>query len=224
MSRATIKTIYKRYFHGLLFALICFIFFLPQLSQAQCNSIYDRIVSGYHSTLAVKTDGKIAVWGEDMRFGGVNSAQTIPWDLFPLGLNTAVMGTVGGGLQGGADQAIFLVSDGLYALGNYGGVLSTSFTSSTNFQKILTPTGGDASTKLPNGIAVNDVASIFATYKTLLIVTKNDGVNSNRDGQVWIITQTSQAVEANGGSANTVGSSSWKRVHSAASTPLTRNG
>jgi gliding motility-associated-like protein len=173
--------------------------------------------------MAVKTDGKIAVWGEDMRFGGVNSAQTTPWDLSaPVSVsNPAIMGTIGGGLQGGADQAIFLVSDGLYALGNYGGVLSTLFTSSTNFQKILTPIGGDALTKLPTGIAVNDVANIFATYKTLLIVTKNDGGNANRNGQVWIITQTSQAVEANGGSANTAGSSSWKRVHSAASIPLT---
>ncbi len=225
MFRASIKTIYKRYFQRLFFAFISILFFLPQQSQAQCTSvsIYDRIVSGYHSTLAVKTDGKIAVWGEDMRFGGVNSAQTTPWDLSaPVSVsNPAIMGTVGGGLQGGADQAIFLVSDGLYALGNYGGVLSTLFTSSTNFQKILTPTGGDASTKLPNGIAVNDVANIFATYKTLLIVTKNDGGNANRNGQVWIITQTSQAVEANGGSANTAGSSSWKRVHSAASIPLT---
>ena len=225
MFRASIKTIYKRYFQRLFFAFISILFFLPKQSQAQCTSvsIYDRIVSGYHSTLAVKTDGKIAVWGEDMRFGGVNSAQTTPWDLSaPVSVsNPAIMGTVGGGLQGGADQAIFLVSDGLYALGNYGGVLSTVYTSSTNFQKILTPTGGDASTKLPNGIAVNDVANIFATYKTLLIVTKNDGGNANRNGQVWIITQTSQAVEANGGSANTAGSSSWKRVHSAASIPLT---
>ena len=223
MSRSSVKIIYNRYFQKLLLTVIFFLLFLSQQSHAQCNSIYDKIVSGYHSTMAVKTDGKIAVWGEDMRFGGVNSAQTTPWDLSaPVSVsNPAIMGTIGGGLQGGADQAIFLVSDGLYALGNYGGVLSTLYTSSTNFQKILTPTGGDASTKLPNGIAVNDVANIFATYKTLLIVTKNDGGNANRNGQVWIITQTSQAVEANGGSANTAGSSSWKRVHSAASIPLT---
>lgn len=223
MSRSSVKIIYNRYFQRLLLTVIFFLLFLSQQSHAQCNSIYDKIVSGYHSTMAVKTDGKIAVWGEDMRFGGVNSAQTTPWDLSaPVSVsNPAIMGTIGGGLQGGADQAIFLVSDGLYALGNYGGVLSTLFTSSTNFQKILTPIGGDALTKLPTGIAVNDVANIFATYKTLLIVTKNDGGNANRNGQVWIITQTSQAVEANGGSANTAGSSSWKRVHSAASIPLT---
>ena len=223
MSRSSVKIIYNRYFQKLLLTVIFFLLFLSQQSHAQCNSIYDKIVSGYHSTMAVKTDGKIAVWGEDMRFGGVNSAQTTPWDLSaPVSVsNPAIMGTIGGGLQGGADQAIFLVSDGLYALGNYGGVLSTLYTSSTNFQKILTPIGGDALTKLPTGIAVNDVANIFATYKTLLIVTKNDGGNANRNGQVWIITQTSQAVEANGGSANTAGSSSWKRVHSAASIPLT---
>ena len=137
MSRPSVKIIYNRYFQKLLLTVIFFLLFLSQQSHAQCNSIYDKIVSGYHSTMAVKTDGKIAVWGEDMRFGGVNSAQTTPWDLSPLGSNTAIMGTIGGGLQGGADQAIFLVSDGLYALGNYGGVLSTVYTSSTNFQKIL---------------------------------------------------------------------------------------
>ena len=222
MSTVSIKNIYKRYFHQLIFFVIYFLFFLLEQSHAQCNSIYDRIVSGYHATMAVKTDGKIAVWGENMGFGYVN--QLTSMDLAPPGSAIPLMGTVGGGV-GGYDQVIVLASDGLYALGynqgTYGGVLPTTLTTTTNLQKILTPSGGDAISKLPSGIAVADVASIFATNKTLLIVTKNDNVNPNRNGQVWILTQTNQAVEANGGSANTVGSSSWKRVSTAASTPLT---
>lgn len=222
MSTTSFKTIYKRYFNKLIFFVIYFLLLLLEQSHAQCNSIYDRIVSGYHATMAVKTDGKIAVWGENMGFGYVN--QLTPMDLVPPASATPIMGTVGGGV-GGYDQVIVLTTDGLYALsynsGISGGVLPTTVTSTTNFQKILTPPGGDPTTKLPIGIAVNDVASIFATYKTLLIVTKNDNANPNRNGQVWILTQTNLAVEANGGSALTAGSASWKRVSTAASTPLT---
>jgi hypothetical protein len=182
MSTAALKTGYKKYFNKLLFFVISFLFFFSEQSQSQCTSvsIYDRIVSGYHSTLAVKTDGKIALWGENLGFGFVN--QLTPWELDPLGSATAIMGTIGGGSDGGYDQVIVLTSDGLYALGyntgEFGSVLPTNLTPSTNFQKITQPLGGN-SYGLPSGIVPDDVASIFATYKTLLIVTKNDRLNGN---------------------------------------------
>jgi gliding motility-associated-like protein len=227
MSRSSVKIIYNRYFQRLLLTVIFFLLFLSQQSHAQCSSvsIYDRIVSGYHSTLAVKTDGNIAYWGENM--GQAQQHVYIPTNFSKSGF-TPIMGTIGGG--GGSDpytnpydQAIFLTNDGLYAVGKVGGVLPPASTPSPNLGnlgKISTPTGGN-SYGLPIGINNDDVASIFATYKTLLIVTKNDRLNVNRYGQVWIITQTSKAVEANGEAAGNVASSSWKQVMVEVGIPLT---
>ena len=225
MSSASFKTSYKSYFQKLLFFVISFLFILLEQSHAQCTTVsnYDRIVSGYHSTLAVETDGNIAYWGEWMAEG---QDVTAPLDFSKPGI-TPIMGTIGGGMATiqyttPYDQAIFLTSDGLYAVGKVGKVLPAALTPAPNLgnlAKILPPTGG-GSNGLPIGIAVTDVASIFATYNTLLIVTKNENV-SPRDGSVWIITQTTQAVEANGGAANDVASSSWKKVMINIGTPLT---
>ena len=102
MFRASIKTIYKRYFQRLFFAFISILFFLPKQSQAQCTSvsIYDRIVSGYHSTLALKSnDGNFAVWGEGM--ANSNGYQLDPRPLNPISPATTRMGTIGGGAEGG---------------------------------------------------------------------------------------------------------------------------
>ena len=229
MSTSALKTGYKKYFHKLLFFVISFLFFFSEQSQSQCTSvsIYDRIVSGYHSTMAVRTDGNIAYWGENM--GPATQHVYSPTNFSKSGF-TAIMGTIGGGGESNPysnpyDQAVFLTNDGIYAVGKVGGVLPPGSTPSPNLGnlgKISTPTGGN-SYGLPIGINNDDVASIFATYKTLLIVTKNDRLNgnANRYGQVWIITQTSKAVEANGETANNVASSSWKQVMVEVGIPLT---
>lgn len=160
-----------------------------------------------------------------MANGGTN--QLTPKDYLISGTSsTAIMGTIGGGGESNPyaspyDQAIFLANDGLYAVGKEGKVLPLASTPSlSNLRKISPPTGGN-SYGLPGNIVPDDVASIFATFKTLLIVTKNDRLNGNRDGQVWIITQTSKAVEANGEVADNVASSSWKQVMTGAGIPLT---
>jgi hypothetical protein len=39
-------------------------------SQCDVNSPYDKIVSGYHQSIALKSDGSFAVWGQDLDNSG----------------------------------------------------------------------------------------------------------------------------------------------------------
>jgi len=183
--------------------------------SAQCNvnDKYDKIVSGYHSSIAVKSNGGFSVWGQDIASNGTSDF-LVPNDInvtnFSALVGTPLKAAIGGQGGGGNDQYILLTTDGLYAWGTRGMVLSTTLTSSAAFQKITTPTGGDASTKLPSGVAPGDVRVLFATYQTLAIVTNG--------GAAWMLTQSSAAAQGNGGSAATT---SWLRVKTDASTNLT---
>ena len=60
---------------------------------------------------------------------------------------------------------------------------------------------------LPTGVSPTDVASMFATYQTLVITTK---INGSTGGDVWVLTQASTAVESQGGTGGA--SSTWKQV------------
>ena len=193
--------------------------------QAQCNvnDKYDKIVSGYHSSIALKDNGTYAVWGSSMQKDGAAD------QLSPLDINNTNYGVTGtiykatlGGKAGGAkvDQAILLSSTGLWAWGVENNVLSTALTGSAQFGRITSPTGGVGSTLLglPTGVTPEDVQSITATYQTLIVLTKIVG---GVGGKIYILTQTSLACEANGGSVSTAGSSSWQCVKTDASNYLT---
>ncbi|MEN9332102.1 MAG: hypothetical protein RLZZ94_1192, partial [Bacteroidota bacterium] len=201
-----------------------FLFFYNANAQCNVNNPYDKIVSGYHGSIALKTDGSYALWGQSMSNTGASdltSPITLNATNFPaLGSATPLLATLGGVGGGGKDQMILLASDGLYAWGPETYVLNTNLTASAAFAKIATPTNGDASTKLPSGMVSTDVSAIYGTYQTLIVLTKNDNVNSFRNGQVWVITQASLALEGNGGTASSVGSSSWLRVKTNATTYL----
>lgn len=199
-----------------------FLFFLTVLFlsrtlsvSAQCNvnEKYDKIVSGYHSSIAMKSDGAFAVWGQTTMNNGT-SDYLVPNDInvtnFPALTGTPLKATLGGQGGGGNDQYILLTTDGLFAWGTRGMVLATTLTTSAAFQKITTPTGGDATTKLPGGVAPADVRSLFATFQTLAIVTNS--------GALWMLTQSGAAAQGNGGSA---AATSWVQVKKDASTNLT---
>ncbi|MBS1654481.1 MAG: hypothetical protein JSU05_06540, partial [Bacteroidetes bacterium] len=208
-----------------LFLITIFLFSTKFLS-AQCNvnDKYDKIVSGYHSSIALKDNGTYCTWGSDMTSSGA-SDQYSPQDINSTnysGLTGTIYKAALGGKSAGTavDQAILLTSDGLWAWGISGNVLKSTYKSTAAFGRISSPAGGLGSTTLglPTGVNPSDVQEMFATYQTLIILTK---IVNNVGGDVYILTQTSLAVEANGGTAGTAGSSSWQKVKINSSTALT---
>jgi len=207
--------------------LCCFLFFLPAFNlSAQCNvnDKYDKIISGYHSSIALKDNGVYCVWGSSMTSTGA-ADQFAPQDIsatnYSLLTGTIYKAALGGKSAGAAvDQAILLTSDGLWAWGIVGNVLKSTLKSTAAFGRITSPAGGFGSTALglPTGVAPADVQSIFATYQTLIVLTKIVG---GIGGDVYILTQTSLAAEANGGAVATAGSSTWQKVRIDAATYLT---
>jgi len=206
----------------LFFVVLTFQIFQSFQVRAQCdpNNPYDRIISGYHASIALKTNGVFSVWGAGMGTNGsTDRLSPVDVNYTNFGVSSADFGTplraaLGGSTSGSAvDQAILLTSKGLWAWGVEGVVLGNTLTSSAAFARIATPSGGDALTGLPTGVNPSDVSTIFATYQTLVLVTK---IVSGVGGDVWILTQTSLAVEGNGGSVGTAGTSAWKRVKKSA--------
>ncbi|MEI8058718.1 MAG: hypothetical protein WCG67_01070, partial [Ferruginibacter sp.] len=185
---------------------------LQLVAQCNVNDKYDKIISGYHSSIALKDNGTYAVWGSFMQKTGA-ADQLVPQDINSTNY-TGLTGTVlkaalGGNKGSGNDQGILLTTDGLWAWGGEGNVLLNSLTASAVFARITSPTGATA-LGLPAGVNPLDVQSLFATYQTLILLTKiAPGVGG---GQVWILTQTSGAVEGNNGTAGNAGTSQWKKV------------
>ena len=200
------------------------IFLIPQVSSAQCNvnDRYDNIISGYHSSIALKNGGGYAVWGSSMSDTGTTDVYS-PRDLdsahYP-GLTSAsiIYKAAIGGKSGGTDvdQAILLTTEGLWAWGVTGNVLKTTLKNTNAFGRIVSPSGATTA-GLPAGVAPTDVQELFATYQTLVLLTKITGAGT---GNVYILTQTSLAVEGNGGTAGTAGSSTWQKIKTDASTYL----
>ena len=187
---------------------------IPASLFAQCNvnEKYDKIVSGYHQSVVLKNDGTFAVWGQDLNNNGTGDLLT-PVNMnvtnYPALTGTPLKATIGGAGGSGKEQAILLTSTGLFAWGTEGYVVANSLTSSAVFQKMGTPTGGDATTKLPSGVAPADVIQMTASYQTLALLTTG--------GYVWILTQSSANIQGNGASAATT---TWHQVKKDAVTVL----
>jgi len=187
---------------------------IPSTIYAQCNvnEKYDKVVSGYHQSIALKNDGTFAVWGQDLNNAGTGDLLTpvnITVANFPALTGTPLKATIGGAGGSGKEQAILLTSTGLFAWGTEGYVVANSLTSSAAFQKIGTATGGDGTTKLPSGVAPADVLQMTASYQTLILLTTG--------GYVWILTQSSANIQGNGAAAATT---TWHQVKKDASTVL----
>ncbi len=183
--------------------------------SAQCNvnEKYDKIVSGYHESIAMKSDGSFAVWGQDIGNDGTADVLTplsINVTNFPALSGTPLKATIGGKGGGSKEQFFLLTSAGIFAWGARGYVIPTSLTTSTTFQKIGAVTGGDATTRLPSGVAPADVTAFVATYQTLAILTNT--------GTVWVLTQSSAALQ---GDNSALSSTTWHKVKKDASTDLT---
>ncbi len=203
-----------------LLTLLAPILFINDEINAQCNvnEKYDKIISGYHSSIALKDDGSYAVWGSFMQPSGA-ADQLAPLNINSTnysGLTGTIYKTALGGKTAGTqvDQAFVLTSTGLWAWGVAGNVVSTGVKSGNAFGRTsIASASGFNTYGLPAAIAPADVANLFATCQTLMLLTTS--------GNVWILTQTTVAVEANGGTATTAASSTWKQVKINSTTNLT---
>ncbi len=200
-----------------------FLVLLPIFHFSQCepSQKYDKIVSGYHSSVAQMTDGSFVAWGGGLANDGT-SGQLSPTiinrtNYGALPANDVVYkATIGGnGGPGNQDQAIVLTTSGLYAWGVVGNVVNSSLKSTTTFGKITSPTGATTA-GLPTGVTPQDVQMLVGTYKTLILLTKPAA-----GGNVYILTQLTTSVEANGVADATSTGSAWKQVKIDASTYLT---
>jgi large repetitive protein len=199
--------------------LVSFLIFQVFQVQAQCdpNSPYDKIVSGYHQSIALKSDGGFAVWGQAMAANGTSDVLT-PIDLnvanYPNLVGTPLKATIGGAGGGTAEQAILLTSDGLYAWGSEGDVLANALTASGAFAKVTVSAFDalttNASTGLPTGVAPGDVVSMSASNQTLVILT--------RSGNVWVLSQMSTNLYGN--AAGSLAVNKWQKVKTNVSTDL----
>ena len=206
-------------------ALSCLLlaFVLPFISSQQTaaqvatcdpSQKYDRIVSGFHQSVAQKSDGSFVVWGETFAnngTGNVLSPIALNATNYPAMTGTPLKATIGGAVVTVSTvQGILLTTSGLFAWGTEGAVLDASLTTSKTFQKIATPTGGDAATNLPTGVTPASVTMLFASYQTLALVTS--------EGNVWVLTQASANLQGDGTSLS---ATTWHKVKTGAGVDLT---
>ena len=193
-------------------------FCVAHTSMAQCNvnDPYDKIISGYHASVAIKSTGEYSIWGANMTPTGLNGQVT------PLEINTSnyssLSGTIykagiGGSYTGTSiDQAVVLTSTGLFAWGAVGSLFSPTLTTSPGVAQI-TPPAGSSPIGLPIGLEPSDVKMLFAMYRTLILLSKS--------GDVYVLGYISGALDGIGALQGTAGSNVWQRVKIDATTYLT---
>ncbi|WP_131724301.1 hypothetical protein [Chryseobacterium indologenes] len=190
------------------------------LHTSDPNTIeYDNVVSTFHSTMIRDaSNGAVMVWGENMANNGSTSL------LSPTEVNStnypALTGDIlkftGGSSSQSNAQRVVLTTDGLFAWGAQGYLISTGLTSSTTFQKIGIGTygvngGAPKADGLPDGVAPENVKMLFGSYKTLALTTCS--------GDVWVLAQNSSQY-ADGVAWSSTNEQLWHRVHINASTTL----
>ena len=186
-------------------------------AAAQCNvnDPYDKLISGYHATVAIKSSGEYSIWGANMAPTGLTG------QLIPLEINSTnysgISGTIykagiGGTSSGSSiDQAVVLTSTGLFAWGAVGSLFSPTLTASAGVAQI-TPPAGSSPIGLPMGLEPQDVKMLFAVYRTLVLLSKS--------GDVYVLGYLSGALDGQGVTPGTTGTNTWQRVKINATTYL----
>ena len=164
-SLAHLRVLKTPYFKFLLFGLV--LSFSTLQSYAQCipTNKYDKIISSFHQSVALKSDGTYSTWGDKMASNGttaVLSPQDINVTNYPTLTGTVLKASLGSIALDA--QGIVLTTTGLFAWGKAGTVIDASLTSNgDSFRHISTPTGGNVSTGLPSNVAPTDVKMLFTT-------------------------------------------------------------
>jgi len=190
------------------------------LNTSDPNTIeYDNMVSTFHSTMMRDAStGALMVWGERMANNGSASLLT-PTEVnstnYPALIGDILKFTSGTNSQATA-QSVVLTTDGLFAWGLEGTLISSGLTSSAIFQKIGIGTygvngGAPKVDGLPDGVAPADVKMLFGTYKALALTTCS--------GEAWVLAQSAN-LYADGAPGSTANQQLWHRVHIDATTTL----
>ena len=208
----------SRYFYFRVWGWLILFFCVAHTSKAQCNvnDPYDKIISGYHASVAIKSTGEYSIWGANMAPTGLTGQVT------PLEISTSnyssLTGTIykagiGGSYTGTSiDQAVVLTSTGLFAWGAVGSLFNPSLTTSPGVAQI-TPPVGSSPIGLPIGLEPSDVKMLFAMYRTLVLLSKS--------GDVYVLGYISGALDGIGAVQGTAGTNVWQRVKINATTYLT---
>jgi len=188
---------------------------LDATAQCNVNDPYDKLISGYHASVAIKSTGEYSIWGANMAPTGLVGQLT------PLEINgtnySGITGTIYkagiGGTNTGAsiDQAAVLTSTGLFAWGAVGSLFHSSLTTSPGVAQI-TPPVGSSPIGLPLGLEPQDVKMLFAVYRTLVLLSKS--------GDVYVLGYLTGALDGNGAAQGTTGMNTWQRVKLNATTYL----
>ena len=188
--------------------------------QPFCNpdNPYDKIISGYHASIAQKSNGEYVAWGS--AFSNTNTdlvSPTIINQSFGVPAGEVVLKATIGGLSGGGgqDQGAVLTQSGLYAWGTEGKLLANGLTTSGSFQKISGFTSGANSFGLPTGVEPSDVEILFGSNLTLVIVTK-----LSAGGNVYVLTSQGVLLAGNGSTGTSTGLV-WLQTKTSASNFLT---
>lgn len=199
--------------------LVSFFALTSKEINAQCNvnQKYDKIVSGYHSSIALSDNGNYLAWGQAIANDGATDQAGPPKSItvsnYPTLTGTVLLTTMGGPGSGGKDQYIALSTTGLFAWGAVGsstqGVLSSTLKSTAAFGMITTPTGGDATTKLPIGVTPSQVTVMIAMNQTLALVA---------NGNVWILSFSDANMQGDGTAS---AATTWHKVKISAGVDLT---
>lgn len=169
---------------------------------------YDNMGSSFHSTYAVEKTGFI-VWGERMNNDGITH------NLMPLSIDSinypALSGKVyfvgvGSSSVSGV-QMLVLTSQGLYASGQPGLVLSPSIKGTNSFSKVIV---GGKTDGLPIGLTPDSIKMMFVTHRSVYLTSCG--------GNVYVLSQDSNVR----GTRNlTIGSPlEWSKVLDSNGNPL----
>lgn len=184
------------------------------LNNAYLNSYqpatieYDHVVSSRSGTLIRQNSG-VFVWGQNMKPNGT-TAQYSAWALnntnYPMLNGMVFKFAAASGNADNTNQYVALTSTGLYVWGAPGNMISTALKNTSAMSKLsLTATHNGNSEGLPISVKPTDVKMLFATYKTLVLVTC--------DGNVWVLSDTGGKNGTGSTSVNDIG---WTRVKTGA--------
>lgn len=208
----------SRHFYFRVWGWLILFFCVAYTSKAQCNvnDPYDKIISGYHASVAIKSTGEYSIWGANMAPTGL-SGQVTPLEISTSNYSsltgTIYKAGIGGSYTGTSiDQAVVLTSTGLFAWGAVGSLFSPSLTTSPGVAQI-TPPAGSSPIGLPIGLEPSDVKMLFAMYRTLILLSKS--------GDVYVLGYISGALDGIGAVQGTAGTNVWQRVKINATTYLT---
>ena len=191
---------------------------------------YDNFVSTFHSTIVRNSSGGFKVWGEGIANDGISNVLS-PQDLnstnYPA-LGTAKVYKVTGASSSTNNSAaptfkldgqfIALASDGLYAWGIAGKILSTSIKNTGTFGKISVNGKADG---LPPGVSPTDVKMITASSHSVANGSQQQDnaalVIVTCSGDVWVLSENANTRGNGGAGSATV----WSRVQVDATNYLT---